>query len=138
MNNIDILEKFINTPNSKSTTGNAEIRFEVNSLIYKTINDLIQKYKYTKQTKEVQKRKNKFEDTTKERIRKNMIIKLCNNAKGHAQSILLDKNMPNYERQIEFEVIEEFVDYISKYEENKQILDGYKKHVIEDFEERCK
>lgn len=127
MNNIDILEKFINTPNSKSTTGNAEIRFEVNSLIYKTIKDLIQKYKYTKQTKKVQKRKNKFEDTTKERIRKNMIIKLCNNAKGHAQSILLDKNMPNYERQLEFEVIEEFVDYISKYEENKKIIDEYKK-----------
>lgn len=127
MNNIDILEKFINTPNSESITGNAEIKFEVNSLIYKTINDLIQKYKCTKQIEKEQKRKRKFENNTKQIIRKNMISRLCNNAKGHAQSILLDKNMPNYERQIEFEVIEEFVDYISKYEENKQIIDGYKK-----------
>lgn len=55
----------------------------------------------------------------KEDLEKAMISRLINSAKGHAQLILLDKNMPDETRKLEFEVIEEFVEYIKNYEEYK-------------------
>lgn len=65
----------------------------------------------------------------KQEIRKNMISRLCNNTKGYAQTILLDKNMSDKERKLEFDVIDEFVEYIRNYEENKQKIDEYNKWV---------
>lgn len=61
----------------------------------------------------------------KQQIRKAMISRLCNNARGHAQLILLDKNMSDEQRKMEFEVIEEFVQYIQDYEENTKWKELY-------------
>ena len=54
----------------------------------------------------------------KEKLEKAMILRLKNTAKGHAQSVLLFKEMPEEQRQLEFEVIEEFVQYIDDYYRN--------------------
>ena len=70
---------------------------------------------------------------TKSKLQRAMIIRLCNTAKGTAQSVLLDKNMPEEKRKIEFEVIEEFVDYVRDYHANVEII---KEQEDKDIDER--
>lgn len=60
----------------------------------------------------------------KQQIRKQMISRLCNNVRGHSISPLLD-SMSDAEKKQELDVVKEFIDYISKYDENKDKLSNY-------------
>lgn len=54
-----------------------------------------------------------------------LLYKLHNSARGSAQSILSDKQLSDEERKRRFEIIEQLIQYVDNYRQNKQKLKEY-------------
>lgn len=54
-----------------------------------------------------------------------LLYKLHNSVRGSAQSILSDKQLSDEERKRRFEIIEQLIQYVDNYRQNKQKLKEY-------------
>ena len=61
----------------------------------------------------------------KKQLEDAMISRLINTIKGHAQYVLLDKNLSDKQKKLEFDVIDEFVQYLQDYHKNIEKLEEY-------------